>query len=115
MGDLIIDVTRLTQKQLEDKIVAVRWVFGSELTPDRFAEGHENDKSTDCLTLCIITLQNGYTVTGQSACISREVYDVEVGKELAYKNAFRQIWALEGYLLKERLFRASHLLNAINE
>ncbi len=101
------EIPRLTKKQLEDKIVAVRWVFGSECSPDRFAEGHEKDKSTDCLTLCIITLQNGYTVTGQSACLSREIYDVEVGKELAYNDAFREIWTLEGYLLKEKLYQAS--------
>lgn len=101
------ETPRLTPKELEDKIVAVRWLHGSEYSPDRFADGHENDKSTDLLTLCIITLQNGYTVTGQSACISREIYDVEKGKEIAYKDAFGKIWALEGYLLKEKLYQAA--------
>ena len=101
------EAPRLTKEQIEEKIVAVRWVHGNEYSPDRFADGYEHDKSTDCLTLCIITLQNGYTVTGQSACISAEIFDIEKGKELAYNDAFRSIWTLEGYLLKEKLYQAS--------
>lgn len=57
-----------------------------------------------CLTVCCLTLQNGFTVTGESACASPENFNAEIGQEIAYKNAREKIWALEGYLLKQRLF-----------
>ena len=55
------------------------------------------------LTLCVLTLQNGFTVVGQSAAASKENFDEEIGKEIAFKQARDQIWMLEGYLLRERL------------
>lgn len=55
------------------------------------------------LTICVITMRNGFTVTGTSASASAANYDLEVGKTLAYDRAFQQLWALEGYLLKEKL------------
>ena len=59
-----------------------------------------------CLTVCCMTLQNGFTVTGESACASPENFDIELGEEIAYKNARDKIWMLEGYLLKQRLYEA---------
>jgi len=57
-----------------------------------------------CLTLCVLVLKNGFTVTGESSCASPENFDAEVGRKLARENAVRKIWSLEGYLLKERLY-----------
>lgn len=59
-----------------------------------------------CLTVCCLTLQNGFTITGESACASPENFDAEIGRKIARENARNKIWALEGYLLKERLFQA---------
>lgn len=59
------------------------------------------------LTVCCLTLKNGFTVTGESACASPENFDAEIGQRIARAVAKQKIWALEGYLLKERL----HLLN----
>lgn len=55
------------------------------------------------LTVCCLTLSNGYTVTGESACASPENFDREIGEHVAFTNAREKIWALEGYLLKEKL------------
>ena len=55
------------------------------------------------LTVCCLTLRNGFTVTGESAAASPENFDVEIGRKIARQNAREKIWALEGYLLKERL------------
>lgn len=55
------------------------------------------------LTVCCLTLRNGFTVTGESACASPENFDAELGRKIARRNAREKIWALEGYLLKERL------------
>lgn len=57
-----------------------------------------------CLTVCCITLKNGFTVTGESACASPENFDDEIGRKIAFENARNKVWALEGYLLKQRLF-----------
>lgn len=55
------------------------------------------------LTICVITLANGFTVTGTSACASPENFDREIGERIARANAVQQIWPLMGYELKQRL------------
>ena len=55
------------------------------------------------LTVCCLTLRNGFTVTGESAAASPENFDVEIGKKIARSEARDKIWALEGYLLRDRL------------
>jgi hypothetical protein len=55
------------------------------------------------ITVCCLHLRNGFTVTGESAAASPENFDVEIGRKIARQNAREKIWALEGYLLKERL------------
>ncbi len=58
------------------------------------------------LTFCVLVLQNGFTVTGESACASPENFDSEIGRKIARQNAEGKIWALEGYALKSRLHAA---------
>lgn len=53
------------------------------------------------LTICILTLSNGFTVTGESACLNPTDYDADIGKKIAYANAESKIWMLEGYLRME--------------
>ena len=55
------------------------------------------------LTFCVLTLENGFTVTGESACASPENFDAEIGRKIARDNAINKVWMLEGYLLKQRL------------
>jgi len=55
------------------------------------------------VTVCCLTLKNGYTVIGESACASPENFDEELGKKIAFDNARNKIWQLEGYLLRQRL------------
>jgi len=55
------------------------------------------------LTVCCLTLENGFTVTGESACASPQNFDVELGRKIAKDNAREKIWALEGYLLRQRI------------
>lgn len=59
------------------------------------------------LTICVLTLRNGFKVTGESACASPENFDRELGEKIAKGNATAKIWALEGYLLRQRLYEAS--------
>ncbi len=58
------------------------------------------------LTVCALILRNGFVVTGESAAASPENFDQEIGRKIARDNARQKIWALEGYLLRERLSAA---------
>jgi hypothetical protein len=58
------------------------------------------------LTVCVLTLQNGFTVTGESACIDPKMFNAAIGEQIAFNNALEKIWPLEGYLLAQRRFEA---------
>lgn len=55
------------------------------------------------LTFCVLVLRNGFTVTGESACVAPENFDADKGREVAREKAIDQVWPLMGYALKERL------------
>ena len=55
------------------------------------------------ITICVLTLKNGFTVTGESACASPENFDAEVGRKIARQNAMQKIWPLMGYELRSQL------------
>jgi hypothetical protein len=51
------------------------------------------------LTFCVLVLRNGYTVTGESACVSPENFDAELGRKIARQNAIDKCWPLFGFAL----------------
>lgn len=55
------------------------------------------------VTICAITLKNGFTVVGESACIDPENFSHSIGEQVAYENAFEKLWQLEGYRIKSQL------------
>ena len=55
------------------------------------------------LTVCALTLKNGFIVTGESAAASPENFDKEIGRKIARENARNKIWSFEGYLLRQKL------------
>lgn len=55
------------------------------------------------VTICCLTLRNGFNVTGESACASPSNFDETIGRKLARQQAREKIWMLEGYVLKDRL------------
>jgi hypothetical protein len=64
------------------------------------------DGPLSLLTFCVLVLQNGFIVTGESACASPENFDAEIGRKVARQNAVQKIWPLMGYALKQRLHDA---------
>jgi hypothetical protein len=73
---------------------------------------HEQDEMTrltgahsglELLTFCVLSLRNGFTVTGESACASPENFDAEIGRKIARQNAVQKIRPLMGYELRTRL------------
>lgn len=59
------------------------------------------------LTVCALTLRNGFMVTGESAAASVANFDEEIGRKIARDNARNKIWAFEGYLLRDFLHQTS--------
>lgn len=57
------------------------------------------------LTVCVLTLRNGFTVVGKSACASPENFDEALGRRISRDDAKAQIWPLMGYALRERLHK----------
>lgn len=62
---------------------------------------HQFDGTT--VTVCALKLRNGFVVIGESAAASPENFDRAIGRRIARDNARAKIWALEGYLLRDRL------------
>lgn len=58
---------------------------------------------TTQLTVACLTLKNGFTVTGESACASPENFNADLGRRIARENAKQKLWPLLGYALKEKL------------
>lgn len=61
------------------------------------------EASLDLLTFCVLVLSNGFKVTGESACVSPENFDAEIGKRIARQNAVNKIWPLMGYELCSKM------------
>lgn len=92
--------------EVEEEIVK-KGLTAPRITPERLEEVIEQEVyhvfDDSQLTVCCLTLENGFTVTGESACASPENFDAELGKKIARDNAKNKIWMLEGYLLKQKL------------
>ena len=59
-------------------------------------------KLADTFTICVLTLENGFTVTGEGFCINPNTYDETVSKIMAYDEAEAKVLLLESYLAKEK-------------
>jgi len=96
----------MTEKDIEAEIQA-KGLNAPRLTPvlidDQIvAEAYHVFPGTT-LTVCALTLRNGYLVVGESASVSPENFDEALGRKIAREKARDKIWALEGYALRNRL------------
>jgi len=76
---------KVTKESIESKISSLKYIV----------DGH--------LTICLITMRNGFMALGKSAPADVRNYDKDVGERYAYDDAFKPLWQLEGYLLREKL------------
>lgn len=60
--------------------------------------------SYDLTTICVLGLANGFTVIGESACVSAENFNAEIGKKIARQNAVGKVWPLMGFALADRIY-----------
>lgn len=98
---------RVTPQDIKDNIIdelyftAHEASIGLDVSPD--SRPPTAVQAHRLLTFCVLTLRNGFTVTGESACASPENFDVELGRKIARENAVQKMWPLMGYALKEKL------------
>lgn len=59
------------------------------------------------VTVCCLTMRNGYNTVGHSAAASPENFREDIGRDVARRNAREKIWPLAGYLLKQQLHEAA--------
>lgn len=72
-----------------------------EMILDRIESSDTSVLPNTTVTICNITLDNGFSVRGESACIDPANFDSSIGAEIAYNNAFDKLWSLFGFMLME--------------
>ncbi|HMV36888.1 MAG TPA: Gp49 family protein [Nitrospira sp.] len=87
----------------EHYFTAADGVMGNDDVTDVNLPGSKEIETLDLLTFCVLVLKNGFTVTGESACVSPENFNAELGRKIARQNAVQKIWPLMGYELRSKL------------
>jgi hypothetical protein len=95
-------MTLITNEKLDELLAASPAErVTKEYLESRIA-GTEFHRVGRTVTICRITLDNGYSVRGESACVNAENYHQQIGEKIAYDDAFRQLFTLFGFLLAEK-------------
>ena len=104
---------RVTANDLKDNIASEHYftaLQGARMAGIDFATGTSGlampyplRPELGLMTFCVLTLKNGFTVSGESACASPDNFDAEIGRKIAFQNAVSKVWPLMGYALKEVL------------
>lgn len=100
---------RITPADIEANIAGEYFFTAEEGVKTAFNKQDEMTRLTGyhaelgLLTFCVLVMRNGFTVTGESACVSPENFDAEIGRKIARQNAVAKIWPLMGYELRSKL------------
>ena len=102
---------RITSDHIKSKVLGTYFFTGldgaASVLPDLATIKNQEVQSLSLLTFCVLVLENGFTVTGESACASPENFNEQIGRDIAYENAIDKVWLLEGYLLKQGLYETA--------
>lgn len=58
-------------------------------------------------TICQVTLENGFTVEGSSACVDVANYNQALGEKYSFEKTVDKMWEIEGYLLAEKIYQST--------
>lgn len=104
---------RVTPADIEAAIVSEHYFTAREgvlgmlaadgVPPGIYEQANAAPQPLGLLTFCVLVLRNGFTVTGESACVSPENFDAEIGRRVARENAVNKMWPLLGYALKDKM------------
>lgn len=92
---------RVSLADIEARIVEERIFLASNAVESLFATvPHESLK---VLTLCLLVLDNGFTVVGKTAPADAANFDAALGAKFAREDAIRQLGPLMGFALRDKL------------
>lgn len=105
---------RVTPADIEAAIASERYFTAAEgvegayharggVHPHGVTPSQEEHRTLGLLTFCVLVLNNGFTVTGESACASPENFDAEIGRKISRQKAVEKIWPLLGFRLRDKL------------
>ena len=99
---------RVLLKDIEDAIESIVYFTAldgiKEAMPSSYATMTAYPKF-DMHLFCIITLKNGFQVSGENICVSRKNYNRQMGEQFAKQNAMDKLWLVFGYELTDRLYK----------
>jgi Phage protein (N4 Gp49/phage Sf6 gene 66) family len=95
---------RITLKFIEASIIEKRFFNAGKL-----ARYHDSDVGRpmigshplDVMTICILTMKNGFSVIGKSSPLSPENFNEDVGRKFSYEDCVRQLWPLYAFARKQ--------------
>lgn len=101
----------MSNEQSIEQYIQSKGLNAPRLTPEDIDKTIVSETYTNLpdgrTVICQLTLRNGYTVDGKSACVSKENFNQEIGNNISRQNAREKIWELEGYLLKQKLYETT--------
>lgn len=108
---------RVTMQDVEDAIVGEHYFTAAEGCVGAYAANNDRHPAgtvhgpldaaaLPLLTFCVLVLSNGFTVTGEAACVSPENFDAEIGRKIARRKAVEKIWPLLGFQLRTQVAMA---------
>ena len=91
---------RITLQAMRDEIAGMNWF---NLGDAACRLGQPDSEGMHRITLCALTLKNGYVLVGESASASLENYDAEKGRQFAYEDAMSKLGGLMAFRLRDQL------------
>ena len=110
-----LNAPRVTPADIEAEIISEHFFTAEQgdvkaMEDAAFAGGSLNGEAMravpgplQLLTFCVLVLKNGFTVTGESTCVSPANFDAEIGRKIARREAVNKIWPLLGFLLRNAI------------
>lgn len=86
---------RITKAFIESQIKGIVYSTADQLVPSPLKDHYAH------MTLCILRVNNGFMVVGESCPMDPRNFDAELGQQLAYENAFRKLWPLYAFTFLE--------------
>ena len=108
-------MTTVTKDSIEAKIKSVIYLNAGKAAEAEYGDALSDEvaRNLSLVTICIILLENGFKVEGVSACVDPANYNEQKGRECAYENAFKKIWEIEGYLLRQAMYEKDETAKAL--
>lgn len=105
----------VTKEHLESIIEGMYFINPAEAVKMSNTNAIKYRNTLGLLTICVLVLKTGFTVTGESACVDPTNFNKKLGQKLAYENAFEKLWPLEGYLLKQQMHEQEEVAKSLSQ